>query len=98
MKARRQVQPTSSSPAPTKSAHQRDQELEAWICRELRSRDLFCGTTTREIRRDRLVVLLEQRKLMDSHAGRIGGKPQTWRDLVTRLYGELTQSMDIFQL
>lgn len=77
------------------SDHRREAEVEAWICRELRSRDLFSGTTTREIRRERLVALLEQRKILDSHAGRIGGKALTWRELVTKLYGEQQLSMDV---
>ena len=66
--------------------HRRDTELEAWICERLKVRDLFDGDTTREIRRDRLTVLLEQRKITDSHAGKIGGKSVTWRELVTKLY------------
>lgn len=78
--------------------HRRDAELEAWICERLKVRDLFAGVTTREIRRDRLAVLLEQRKLTDSHAGKIGGKAHTWRELAMRLYGESQLSMEINQL
>ncbi len=75
------------------SEHRRDTEVEAWICRELRARDLFAGVTSREIRRDRLVAHLTQRHLMDSHAGKIGGKALTWRALVEKLYGAQQQSM-----
>lgn len=77
------------------SDHRREAEVEAWICRELRARDLFAGVTTRAIRRDRLVAELEQRKLLDSHAGRIAGRAHTWRELVTKLYGEQQLSMDV---
>lgn len=80
------------------SEHRRDSEVEAWICRELRSRDLFAGTTTREIRRDRLVAALNARHLTDSHAGRVGGKACTWRELVVKLYGEQQLSMDVHKL
>lgn len=75
--------------------HRRHAEVEAWICRELHARDLFAGTTTREIRRDRLVAHLTARRLTDSHAGRVEGKACTWRELVTKLYGEQQLSIDI---
>jgi len=74
--------------------HRRDAELEAWICERLKVRDLFSGDTTREMRRDRVVLLLEQRGLTDSHAGKIGGKSVTWRELVTKLYPS-QQSLDV---
>lgn len=77
------------------SEHRRETEVEAWICLKLRTQDLFGGTTTREIRRDRLVAHLEQRHLMDSHAGRIGGEAHTWRELVTKLYGEQRLSNNV---
>jgi hypothetical protein len=96
MKRARAAAATGALPTSTSmSEHRRDTEIEAWICRQLRSRDLFAGTTTREIRRDRLVALLEQRAILDSHAGKVGGKPQTWRELVAKLYGEQQLSMDI---
>jgi hypothetical protein len=92
-RARRTDAPSAPTAPPTLSGHRREAEIEAWACEQLKCRDLFAGTTTREIRRDRLVALLTSRKLMDSHAGRMAGKPQTWRELVTRLYGPQEQSL-----
>jgi hypothetical protein len=73
------------------SEHRRDAELEAWICTRLKLRDLFAGVTSTETRRDRLKVVLIERGLTDSNAGRFEGKPLTWRALFARLYkSELT--------
>jgi len=68
--------------------HRRDDELEAWICKQLALRDLFAGDTTREIRRDRLTTVLLERGILDSHAGKMGGKSVTWREITERLYGQ----------
>lgn len=75
-------------PIPTRSQHRRDTEREAWICERLRLRDLFAGVTTIEVRRDRLKVVLLERGLTESIAGRMSGKPITWRQLFKELYGE----------
>lgn len=72
-------------PAST-SQHRRDAELEAWICERLHLRDLFAGVTSTETRRDRLKVVLTERGLTESIAGRLEGKPVTWRALFERLY------------
>jgi hypothetical protein len=74
------------APIPTKSQHRRDAELEAWICERLQLRDLFAGVTDTATRRDRLKVLLTQRGLTDAIAGRMNGKPISWRALVKQLY------------
>lgn len=66
--------------------HRRDDELEAWICKQLALRNLFQGLTSREIRRDRLTAVLLQRGILDTHAGKVGGKAVTWRELTERLY------------
>ena len=71
---------------PTKSQHRRDAELEAWVCDRLQLRDLFAGVTSTETRRDRLKVVLLERGLVESIAGRFDGKPITWRALFERLY------------
>jgi hypothetical protein len=76
------------APVPTTSQHRKDDEIEAWICERLKLRDLFDGDTTTEIRRDRLRLVLLERGLTDSIAGRMGGKPVTWRQLHKQLYGE----------
>lgn len=68
--------------------HRKDAELEAWIVKTLRLRDLFAGVTSTEIRRDRLKALLLERGLTHSHAGKRGGKPVTWSQLFEQLYGE----------
>lgn len=70
------------------SEHRRDAELEAWICTKLKLRDLFAGVTTREMRRDRLRVVILQRELEDAVAGKFEGKTITWRKLFSRLYHE----------
>lgn len=75
----------------TLSEHRRDAELEAWICARLKLRDLFAGVTSTETRRDRLKVVLLERGLTESNAGKFEGKPVTWRALFARLYrDELT--------
>jgi hypothetical protein len=76
------------APIPTKSKHRKDAELEAWICERLQLRDLFAGVTSTETRRDRLKVVLLERELTESIAGRADGKPITWRDLFKQLYDE----------
>lgn len=84
MKRRAQV---ASSPAiSATSQHRRDAELEAWICKRLALRDLFSGTTSTEIRRDRLRVTLLERGLTESIAGKFEGRPLTWCALFERLY------------
>lgn len=75
-------------PIPERSQHRRDAEREAWICARLHLRDLFSGVTTIEVRRDRLKVVLMERGLTESIAGRMGGKPITWRQLFEELYRE----------
>jgi hypothetical protein len=67
--------------------HRRDDELEAWISKQLALRNLFQGLTNREIRRDRLTAVLVERGILDTHAGKMGGKSCTWRELTERLYG-----------
>lgn len=73
-------------PIPGTSQHRKDAELEAWICTRLKLRDLFAGITNTDTRRDRLKVVLLQRELIDSIAGRFEGKAITWRALFERLY------------
>lgn len=69
------------------SAHRREAELEAWICKRLQLRHLFSGTTTTEIRRDRLKAVLLERGLEESVAGKFEGKTITWRELFRRYSG-----------
>lgn len=78
----------AAPPMATLSDHRRESELESWICKRLALRDLFAGVTTREIRRDRLKVVLLERGLAESIAGKFDGKPISWRALFARLYGE----------
>lgn len=66
----------------------RDIVNEAWIAKRLGLPELFLGTTSTQIRRDRLKVVLLERELTDSIAGRADGKPITWRALFLQLYGE----------
>lgn len=66
----------------------RDIVNEAWIAKRLALPDLFLGTTTTAVRRDRLKVVLLERELTESIAGRADGKPVTWRALFKQLYGE----------
>lgn len=81
--------PAAETPAPaTTSKHRRDAALEQWICKQLQLRDLFSGTTTTEIRRDRLKVVLLERGLTNSNAGKHDGKTMTWSTLFRELYGE----------
>lgn len=77
-------------PAPVTqlSAHRREAELEAWVCKRLQLRDLFAGVTDRTVRRDRLKVVLLQRELTECVAGKFQGKAIKWRELFTQLYGE----------
>ncbi len=70
------------------SQHRRDAELEAWICKTLRLRDLFAGVTSTSVRRDRLKAVLLERGLTNSHAGTRAGKSITWSQLLEQLYGE----------
>jgi hypothetical protein len=76
------------APIPTMSQHRRDDQLEAWICDRLHLRDLFAGHTSTETRRDRLKVVLLERSLSESIAGRYDGKPVTWAKLFKQLYGD----------
>jgi hypothetical protein len=76
------------APIPTMGQHRKDAELEAWICERLHLRALFAGVTSTETRRDRLKVVLLERGLTESIAGRRDGKPLTWRGLFKQLYGE----------
>lgn len=71
---------------PTTSQHRRDTELEQWICERLKLRDLFAGVTTTDIRRDRLKVVLLERGLTESIAGKFEGKSVKWAALFERLY------------
>lgn len=80
--------PRKVPPITTKGQHRREAELEAWICERLHLRDLFAGVTSTEIRRDRLKVVLLQRGLVESIAGRFEDKPISWRELFKKLYGE----------
>lgn len=70
------------------SQHRKDAEREAWVCERLELPDLFLGVTSTEVRRDRLKVVLVQRELTDSIAGRADGKAITWRALFKQLYDE----------
>lgn len=70
------------------SQHRKDAELEAWICKRLELRDLFAGVTSRQIRRDRLKVVLLERKLIEAIGGRFEGKSITWRALHKLLYND----------
>jgi hypothetical protein len=85
MKVARAPEP---APIAKLSQHRRDAEIEAWICERLKVRDLFDGVTTTAVRRDRLKLVLLERGLTDSNAGRFQGKAITWRELVKQLYGE----------
>lgn len=76
------------APIPPLAQHRRDANLEAWICDRLKLRDLFAGSTTTEIRRDRLKVVLLERGLVESIAGTRDRKPVTWRVLFKTLYAE----------
>ncbi len=76
------------APIPAMSQHRKDAEREAWICERLELEDLFLGVTSTEVRRDRLKVVLLERGLTESIAGRRDGKPITWRALFKQLYGE----------
>jgi hypothetical protein len=83
------------SPIPTTGQHRRDTELEAWLCERLNLPNLFAGVTSTETRRDRLKVVLLERGLTESIAGRHEGKPITWRALFAKLYNtELTTKGD----
>lgn len=73
---------------PTTSQHRRDAELEAYACKRLGLRDLFSGVTTTAMRRDRLRIVLLERGLTKSAAGKRDGKPLTWSALFSQLYGE----------
>lgn len=75
------------APIPKTSQHRKDAEREAWICERLQLVHLFGGTTSTETRRDRLKVVLLERGLCESIAGRLDGKPVTWRKLFEQLYG-----------
>jgi len=55
----------------TTSEHRRAIELESWICERLNLRDLFAGVTSTETRRHRLKVVLVERGLTDTIAGRL---------------------------
>lgn len=76
------------APIPSLSPHRRDGEIEAWICERLHLRDLFAGVTDTATRAARLKVTLLQRGLTESIAGRLEGKPVTWRAVYERLYHE----------
>lgn len=68
--------------------HRKDADIEAWIAKRLDQPGLFEGVTSREMRRDRLKVVLLKRELVESIAGRFDGKPITWRAIYQKLYGE----------
>ena len=72
----------------TLSPHRRDTELELWICSRLNLPHLFSGVTDTGTRRDRLKVLLLERGLTDSVAGRREGEPIAWRKVFEMLYSE----------
>jgi hypothetical protein len=76
------------TPIAIKGQHRTDTELELWICNRLDLVHLFAGVTTTETRRDRLKVVLVQRDLTEAIAGRMNGKPVTWRALFKQLYRE----------
>lgn len=76
------------SPIPPKSTHRVEIELERWVCERLHLRDLFAGVTDKPMRAARLKVVLLERGLTESIAGKRDGKPITWRALFEQLYGE----------
>lgn len=76
----------STVAAPAASALVRDIVNESWVCKRLGMPHLFAGLTSLEIRRDRLKVVLLERELTESIAGRADGKPITWRALFRQLY------------
>lgn len=87
-RARRAAAPTSPSTGFTVDDWRRKHELEIWVCEQLHVRDLFAGVTTTAVRRDRLKVLLLERGLTNSHAGRRDGQAFTWANVFEHLYGE----------
>lgn len=76
----------AAAPTQALSLHRRDAELEAWICRRLKLRDLFAGSTDTATRAQRLKAVLLERDLVEAIAGRIEDKPITWRALLAKLY------------
>lgn len=76
------------APVPTMSKLRSDSLTEGWIAGRLALPELFMGHTSTEIRRDRLKVVLLERGLTESIAGRLDGKPTKWRDLYKLLYSE----------
>lgn len=79
---------TKAAPVSPMSKLRSDSLTEGWIAARLQLPELFMGHTSTEIRRDRLKVVLIERKLTDQVAGKLDGKPSTWRDLFKLLYGE----------
>lgn len=75
-------------PVPTMSKLRSDSATEGWIAGRLALPELFLGHTSTEIRRDRLKVVLLERKLTEAIAGRLDGKPVTWRALHKLLYND----------
>jgi hypothetical protein len=84
---RRKLMDSPAAPAQA-SKLVRDIVNEQWIANRLALPNLFLGQTTTETRRDRLKVVLLERGLTESIAGRLDGKPVTWRELHRRLYSE----------
>lgn len=75
--------------APLILGHHRYQaNLEAWALTKLHLPNLFQGTTTTEIRRDRLKVVLLERGLTHSIAGRFDRQDVTWSTVFRRIYDE----------
>jgi hypothetical protein len=80
------IRPEPATAKTVASTLVRDIVNEAWICKRLGLPELFAGVTSTEIRRDRLKVVLIERELTESVAGRADGKPVKWRDLFKQLY------------
>lgn len=63
-------------------------QVESWICDRLR-KDLFCGLTTAEERRERLRAEILERDMAEAVAGRRKGQTcESWAELFERIYGE----------
>jgi len=59
------------------------------LLRRLGRASLFDGVTTAEERRDRVRAFTREKQLQLAIAGRApDGKPETWSDLFSRMYGE----------
>jgi hypothetical protein len=62
--------------------------VEAWIAHRMGRRDLFCGVTTPDDRREILRRAITETGLADRPVGmRRDGTQETWAQMFERLYG-----------